>query len=252
MTIYHLPMQAKYRLVQLTDCHLLANISDWYQGCQPAVHLQQIVMQLQIAPPDAVILTGDLTQDHSAASYQLLAKLLSPLACPVFLVPGNHDDVNLLQALTAQAPFVAAEGIQLADWQLLLLNSKGLTPAGSFAAAKQQLLQQHFQQSTAAYFWLFMHHHPQPLDCFIDQYGLQEQSTFWQLLAAEPRVRGLSHGHAHLAYQRVQDGIQLVGCPATSVQFLTTPDWQTVNQGPQWCEWCFSADGQVSWQFKRI
>lgn len=252
MATYLFPIQANYRLVQLTDCHLLADATEWYRGCQPANHLQQIVAQLQTAPPDALILTGDLTQDHSEASYQLLASLLSPLHCPIFLVPGNHDDLNLLQGLARQAPFVVEDAMLLADWQVLLLNSKGSTPAGSFDPAKQQALAQQFQQSDAAHFWLFMHHHPQPLHCFIDQYGLVEQERFWQLLAAEPRVRGVSHGHAHMAYQRQQQGIKLIGCPATSVQFLATADWQTVNQGPQWCEWFFSAGGQVSWQFKRI
>lgn len=252
MLSYVFPQQSRYRLVQLTDCHLLAEPDGWYQGCQPASHLQQIVTQLQQQRPDALILTGDLTQDHSEASYQLLAGLLSPLACPIFLVPGNHDDRELLAGLSKQSPFIASDSLQLADWQLLLLDSKGDTPAGSFELTKQYALQQQFMQSTAAHFWLFMHHHPQPLHCFIDRYGLNEQHAFWQLLQAEPRVRGLCHGHAHLAYQRQQQGIQLVGCPASSVQFLETPDWQTVNQGPQWCEWLFAAGGDVRWQFKRI
>lgn len=252
MKSFVFPHQHSFRLVQLTDCHLLAQPDGWYQGCQPALHLRQIIAFLQSDRPDAVILTGDLTQDHSAASYALLAELLSPLHCPVFLVPGNHDDLHLLTELTQRRPFVAAESLLLADWQLFLLDSKGPTPAGSFPQPKQQSLQQQFRQSTSTHFWLFMHHHPQPLACFIDQYGLTEQQAFWQLLQAEPRVRGLSHGHAHLAYQRQQQGIQLVGCPASSVQFLETPDWQTVNQGPQWCEWQFSAGGTVRWQFKRI
>jgi len=252
MKSYLFPAQASYRLVQLTDCHLLASADGWYQGCQPALHLQQIVEQLLQSPPDAVLLTGDLTQDHSRASYQLLAQLLAPLRCPVFFVPGNHDDPVLLAELQQQPPFHAASVLELADWQLWLLDSTGATPAGSFDSDKQQSLQQHFSASTASHFWLFMHHHPQPLACFIDRYGLTEQQQFWQLLLTETRVRGLSHGHAHLAYQRVQDGIQLVGCPATSVQFLTTPDWQTVAQGPQWCEWQFAAKGIVSWQFKRL
>lgn len=252
MQPFKLPQQPYYRLCQLTDCHLLATPDSWYQHCQPAVHLQKIVAHLQYERPDALILTGDLTQDHSVESYQLLSQILSPLGCPVFLVAGNHDDRKLLTELAQQPPFVAADCLQLADWQLLLLDSKGDSPAGDFGFTKQQKLQQQFADSSAANFWLFMHHHPLPLQCFIDQYGLIHQQAFWQLLQNEARVRGVSHGHAHLAYQRRVEHIQLVGCPASSVQFLETPDWQTVNQGPQWCEWYFGAGGKVHWQFKRI
>lgn len=247
-----LPAQAAYRLVQITDCHLVANRQGVYQDCQPAAHLQRIVSHLQQDLPDAVILTGDLTQDHSSASYRLLAEICSHLPCPVLLLPGNHDDLAELTALTHTSALQLADTAQLGPWQLFLLNSKGPTPAGSFDASKQAALQQHFKQSQQAFFWLFMHHHPLPLHCFIDKHGLAEQAEFWQLLAAEPRVKGLAHGHAHLAYQRQHQGKTIVGCPASSVQFLYTADWQTVNRGPQWCEWQFTASGNVSWQFKRL
>lgn len=252
MSPYRFKQQHNYRVVQLTDCHLLDTAVGWYQGCQPAQHLIRIVAQLQHTPPDALILTGDLTQDHTAASYHLLAELLSPLPCPIFLVPGNHDDPELLYALAEQRPFELASSLQLADWELFLLNTKGPTPAGYFLQQQADALQAQCQRSTAQHFWLFMHHHPSPLHCFIDQYGLIEPETLWQSVQQEPRIRGISHGHAHMAYQKTQAGITVVGCPATSVQFLKTADWQTCNQGPQWCEWLFQDAGQVSWQFKRI
>ncbi|GGW56309.1 metallophosphoesterase [Alishewanella tabrizica] len=247
-----LPEQPCYRIVQITDCHLLAEIDGVYQGCQPAVHLQQVVTHLQHSLPDAVVLTGDLTQDHSCASYQLLADILAPLTCPVLLLPGNHDDIDELQALAARTTLQLCEALVLAPWQVFLLNSKGATPSGSFALHKQVALQQQFAQSTQAYFWLFMHHHPQPLGCFIDKHGLIDRSAFWALVDTETRIKGIGHGHAHLAYHTSYAGRKIVGCPASSVQFLATDDWQTVNAGAQWCEWLFSADGEVSWSFRHF
>lgn len=247
-----LPEQAVYRILQITDCHLLAEPSGVYNGCQPAIHLQQIVFSLTGNPPDAVILTGDLTQDHSRASYQLLADLFVNISCPVLLLPGNHDDLAELLWLTQTSNLQLADTLVLAKWQLFLLNSKGTSPAGSFDHGKQVALQQQFSQSSQPFFWLFMHHHPLPLHCFIDQHGLTEQADFWALLFTEPRVKGVAHGHAHLAYHRYYRGVAVVGCPASSVQFLKTADWQTVNAGPQWCEWHFAATGDVSWRFQTL
>ncbi|MDP5206094.1 metallophosphoesterase [Alishewanella sp. SMS9] len=249
---YVFPAKAAYRVVQITDCHLLAELDGIYRDCQPAVHLQAILAQLQLSPPDALILTGDLTQDHTLGSYQLLAQLCQELSCPVFVLPGNHEDLAMLAQLQQQPPFQRAESLSLGEWQLFLLNTKGPTPAGEFAEDRQSALAQQFAKSQAKQFWLFCHHHPQPLGCFIDKHGLRDQQTFWPWLLREPKIKGLAHGHAHLAYHKVVQGIDIVGCPASSVQFLARDDWQTVNAGPQWCEWYFAAAGQVSWQFKRL
>ncbi|HEX5792139.1 MAG TPA: metallophosphoesterase [Rheinheimera sp.] len=242
----------QYRLAQITDCHLLQSADEYYHQVLPAQHLAAIVSQLLTEQPDAVILTGDLTQDHTGASYRLLAELMQPLQCPVFMTPGNHDDIAMLSRLSASPPFRSEQSLQLNGWQLLLLNTKGVTPAGVFSAAQQQWLVQQCNNSVQGNLWLFCHHHPLPLNCFIDKHGQQDQAALWQSITAQPRIRGIAHGHAHYAYQRVAHGVNVVGCPASSVQFLATPDWQTVDNGPQWCDWFFSADGDVSWQFRRL
>jgi 3',5'-cyclic-AMP phosphodiesterase len=249
---YQLPFKPQYRLAQITDCHLLASADHYYQQVQPARHLAAIVAQLRTEQPDAVLLTGDVTQDHSAASYQLLARLLSALHCPVFCLPGNHDDVNALQRLCQRLPFRPERNILLANWQLLLLDSKGDTPAGVFPLAQQNWLATQCRQSSADAIWLFCHHHPLALNSFIDKHGQQDEARLWQSISAEPRIQGIAHGHAHYAYQRRQHNIDIVGCPASSVQFLPTSDWQTIDAGPQWCDWTFTVDGGVSWQFRQL
>lgn len=252
MKQYVFPARAQYRLAQITDCHLLADEDGWYQQVQPARHLAAIVQQLLAEQPDAILLTGDLTQDHTAASYQLLAQLLSPLQCPVFVTPGNHDDITLLAALTQQAPFRPERSLALGHWLIALLNSKGETPAGTFNLTEQQWLARQLQHSVANDIWLFCHHHPLPLNCFIDKHGQQDAGRLWQHIAASPRIQGIGHGHAHYAYQTQHQGVKVVGCPASSVQFSATADWQTYDGGPQWCDWYFKPDGEVSWQFRQL
>lgn len=247
----HLPDKTSYRIVQLSDCHLLADKAGLYQGVNPYGYLLDSIRAIAQDMPDAVIISGDVTQDHSAASYQLLQQVVSLLSCPVLILPGNHDDLTLLQQLRQQAPFVDEHILQLAGWQLYLMNTKGETPAGVFDLTRQQTLQQWLAKSDE-HVWLFCHHHPLPLNSFIDLHGQQHQDALWQLLSQYPRVKGIAHGHCHYAYYRQHQGIDIVGCPATSVQFLQMPDWQTQDLGPRWCEWHFAANGQVSWIFKGL
>lgn len=251
MLSYHFPQQTRFRLVQLTDCHLLARSDALYQGVQPYQQLAAVLHQLADNWPDAVLLTGDLSQDHSLASYQLLNTLFQQVPVPVFWLPGNHDDGQQLGELLAAPPFLPHKSLYAAGWQLVLLDSTGPTPAGYFPRERRVELAAQLDTHPAPC-WLFAHHHPWPIGSSIDRHGWQDAAPFWQLLQQYPQVRGLAHGHCHHAYRRRRQGIELVGCPATSVQFQQTADWQTDMQGPQWCEWYFHQDGTIQLDFKRI
>lgn len=246
--------QDSYRLLQISDCHLVAEPDGWFCGVQPYRQLELLLSQLHHNQPDAVLLTGDLTQDHSLVSYQLITQLFSGWSCPVFYIPGNHDDMELMQQAFASTPFYADTELSLGDWRLCLLNSKGPTPAGCFDQNRQQQLQQQLWSYPAdAAVWLFCHHHISPMDSFIDEHIQLDAVPLWQMISADPRIKGVAHGHCHYAYAKLQQGIQLVGCPASSVQFLLTPDYQPVVARPGYIEWIFNAnayaDTAVRWQF---
>lgn len=249
-----LASQDSYRLLQISDCHLVSEPDGWFCGMQPYRQLQLLLSQLNANQPDALILTGDLTQDHSLASYQLIADLLSDWSCPVVYLPGNHDDIALMQQAFASPPFSAQTELSLGDWRLCLLNSTGPTPAGYFGPARQQQLQQQLgSYPPAVAVWLFCHHHISPMGSFIDEHIQLDAAALWQIIGSDRRIKGLAHGHCHYAYARLLHGVQLVGCPASSVQFLLTADYQSVAGRPGYIEWIFNANAQadnaVRWQF---
>jgi Icc protein len=250
--LYPFAAKPSYRLLQLTDCHLLADPEADYQQIKPYPRLAALVAALKNQTFDALLLTGDLTQDHSLASYQLLADLLKDWPSPVFYLPGNHDDPELMTQAFAKPPFVAATVLQGSGWKWFLLNTKGPTPAGEFDQPRLLELATLLQNDPTPV-WLFCHHHPLPIGAAIDRHGLQRPDALLNLLRSQPQVKGLAHGHCHYAYQ-TQDptGLRIVGCPATSVQFTLSAEWQTEDLGPQGCVWMFTANGEVTWEFIRL
>ena len=58
--------------------------------------------------PDAVLLTGDLTETGDPRAYARVRELLAPLPVPVHPIPGNHDDRGALREAFADHPGVAA------------------------------------------------------------------------------------------------------------------------------------------------
>ena len=48
--------------------------------------------------PDAVLVSGDLAEHGTAAEYERVRELLAPLPMPVHVLPGNHDDRDVMRA----------------------------------------------------------------------------------------------------------------------------------------------------------
>ena len=81
---------------------------------------------------DAVIVTGDISQDHKKESYHRFMAEVSRLKRPVLLIPGNHDDPKQFEGLIQDAQVQSPIWIQnqrwfeFDHWQLILLNSQKL------------------------------------------------------------------------------------------------------------------------------
>ena len=89
-------------LAQLSDLHLRPG----EDGRGPAERLELAVRHIAgLQPrPHAVLLSGDLADAPSSAAYEQAHELLSPLGVPLYAIPGNHDDRDLLRARFGPSP----------------------------------------------------------------------------------------------------------------------------------------------------
>ncbi|HEY3492806.1 MAG TPA: metallophosphoesterase, partial [Solirubrobacterales bacterium] len=83
-------------LAQLSDLH----IGGSENGFDPVPHLEAVVEAVRALPnrPDAVLVSGDLTDDGAAEGYLVARELLGRLEVPLYVLPGNHDDRGRLRA----------------------------------------------------------------------------------------------------------------------------------------------------------
>ena len=70
-------------LIHLSDLHF----GPGYQSRVGRVILREI----ETLRPDAVVISGDFTMRARHAEYQSAREYLNRLACPVLVIPGNHD-----------------------------------------------------------------------------------------------------------------------------------------------------------------
>lgn len=153
--------------------------------------------------PDAVLLTGDLTDSGASAEYALLAELLAryPVA-PVFAIPGNHD---AREAMIAGLPatrhadgFVqyAVEGFPV---RLVMLDT--VVPGaghGELCARRLDWLDATLAAAPDRPTLIGMHHPPIATGIgHMDRLALRRPEGFASVLERHPQVRLVVCGHDH-------------------------------------------------------
>ncbi len=119
------------RLVQITDTHITHPGELLYGQVDTPENLRDTVAEInRIRPrPDLVIVTGDLVEVADRESYEHFKALLKPLQVPVYVLPGNHDDPEMMKTLLKDTPWFPTEdptcqyAVETPDFRLLALNS---------------------------------------------------------------------------------------------------------------------------------
>lgn len=197
-------------LVQLTDLHIREPGRLAYGRIDTAPYLQRAVrsvLRLRQAP-DAVVITGDLSDFGRAAEYAHMAELLAPLTMPIYLMPGNHDDRDQMRRSFPAHTYLGDVGtfvqysVKVGGMRLLTLDtcvpghSHGTLDAERLGWLAQQLDACRHEPVVVA-----MHHPPfRTLIGHMDDIGLLEGAAELEaLIARHPNVERVICGHLHRA-----------------------------------------------------
>jgi Icc protein len=209
-----------FTLIQVTDCHLLAEAGALLKGVSPQQTLKAVCGAIARQRADALLLTGDLSQDGSAASYSNLLNCLEDLKLDAFALAGNHDNFDLMHSLL-QPRISLNKSFAFGAWRVLLLHSPVESEVhGHIKESELLWLQQQLDAFPDRYFLIALHHHPVPTGSeWMDRIGLQNPSTLQTLLVNYPRVRVLIYGHTHQVGSHVWQHIACYGTPSSWRQF---------------------------------
>ncbi|MET8775814.1 metallophosphoesterase [Nocardia sp. NPDC004654] len=204
---------------------LVAQVSDTHfdLGTRNAERVERVMTFLADLrrKPDAILVTGDITDSGKAEQY---AEARAALAAdiPVFPMPGNHDDrahfrTALLGEPAATTPINNAH--RIGELTVALLDSSVPGEAGGAL-------------SEETYDWLggvladapadgpillAMHHPPVHLHSpIIDGITLADPERLAALVAGDDRILGVLTGHAHSAATTTFGGRPLLVAPSTA------------------------------------
>ncbi|MTH96247.1 phosphodiesterase [Roseibium sp. RKSG952] len=176
--------------------------------------------------PDALVISGDLTDRDDPREYAVARRLLKRLPMPVYLIPGNHDSSEGMRSNLADFPGISDStgeklwyAADIGDLRLIALDSHDPgKPGGRLGTAQLSWLAKELASSTKP--TIVALHHP-PADTGIvhlDAMGLADSEALEDALRGHPQVKRILCGHIHRSIVAEFAGTIMTLVPSTAHQ----------------------------------
>ena len=211
----------KTRIAQLSDLHLVKDPQTIIKTINPYDRFKQVFNAVLTKGYEYILLTGDLSNDGSAESYQLLLKLIKQAKTTVYLCHGNHDNKkNMLDVFGECDLIKIAEPIRFLNWELSFVDT--VIPGkndGIIAEHEMSKINLFLHRSSAENLGLIMHHHLVPVDSpLLDSFMVHNASDVMNQFSQHKRLRFVMFGHVHNDYSLKKGSVRFESAPATCFQ----------------------------------
>ena len=211
-------------IAQITDTHIkprgrlaYGNVLD-SSSC-----LKNVVKHCNEFNPtiDLVFVTGDLTDSGQLEEYEEFNKILRDLKIPWFVIPGNHDNKQILMNFFDEHEYLPRNekfcNYVIDKYPFVLIGLDTTVSGenyGEFCHERLRWLDINLKRYSSKPTLLFMHHPPfvTGIDG-MDNQNLKNSSRFFEILRSYPQVKHIACGHVHRATETVIDGVGISIAP---------------------------------------
>lgn len=248
---------ASLAVLQLTDTHFMADAQQNMLGINTEAYFLQVLEQAFARNQhyDVIVVSGDLAQDPCAASYQRLSRHLAAYQIPVLCLPGNHDDVLLMQRWLNTGHCSCAKQHVFEHWQIICLNSQIVDEPGGYLARNElRQLEQMLHAYPEHHALIAVHHHAVPTDSeWMDTMMISNREDFLQVLQANTQAKVLINGHIHQEFSQTIGHLRILGSPSTCFQFTPrSHDFSIARTAPGYRSLTLHVDGTLETRVDRL
>lgn len=194
-------------ILQITDTHIARDDMLVSGRMDTAATLTRLVDRItsirdQIGDIDAVVVSGDVSDDGSSDSYERFKLLLEPLELPLLVIPGNHDAREPMRSVfpeqfPPEGPLNWVE--KLGDLTIIGLDTL-VEGSGQGTLAEQSLafLETALSRANNTPVLLALHHPPFLSGIkFMDDLGLTNRAAFCEIVVNHKGPLRIACGHIH-------------------------------------------------------
>lgn len=249
-------MAKKIRLLQLSDSHLFSHPENKLLGINTEESLLWVIERAQQDQqnPQLILATGDIAQDASVAAYEKFKQHLAPFNAPIYWLPGNHDQIEIMEKVVNNPEHLSPCVIDQGVWRIVLLDSA--VPGkvwGRLAQSQLDFLQHTLDNSRNYHLMICLHHHPVDMgSAWIDEIGLKNNAEFFSILDSYDCVKAIVWGHVHQAFEGERKGVKLFSTPSTCIQFKSNSEHFSLEGYPAYRWFDLSDEGEIYSEVVRI
>lgn len=228
------------KIIWLTDLHLLPNGRSLLgHDCTKRLKAAVNYINQHHNDADYCVISGDLTDEGDAASYQLVRDIMTVLPIPTLSIPGNHDNREVMRSQLSFPENIHPNFIQYSviknGQRLILLDSLQENNADGYLCDErldwlESELSKHKELPTL----VFCHHPPGKLFLPVQD---QEQHNYGDKLldklCAAPNIGHLFFGHVHRPISGNFRGLSFTALQSIGIQVpLPYPAWDWTTFTP--------------------
>ena len=184
---------------------------------------------------DLLVLSGDLANENAEpGAYKFIADQIKSLGCPVCIIPGNHDEIEVMSKYF-ELPVKNGKCYYRYDYKgksIFFIDSA----CGTVSRDQLDWLEEEIPKVKDEVI-LFMHHPP----CFCDHkfmdlhYHLKNMVEVQEVLSKFKNLKHVFCGHYHSDFEEKFDDITVHVAPATQMQIAPDrPYFKLKSDKPGW------------------
>ena len=217
------------RIIHMSDLHLTKDGGPIWETNTMEHFNQSIDIIRGLQKIDAILVTGDVSDDGSEWTYQYADRLFSTLGIPTLCCPGNHDSLKMMleEYKPSFCKFLPPSSI-IDGWKIVMLNS--VIPAdenpdqnkarGFLSDESLNYVIQELEEGLPTI--IALHHPPLEPGGWLNRRLLENRDEFNQTINRYPNARLVIYGHIHY-FSDVQKG-HIRYSSSTSVGFAFDKD----------------------------
>ncbi len=221
-------------IAQITDFHLRVDGKLYNGDIDTKDKLETCIRHLnRLDPqPDLVLATGDLADEPDEDTYSAMREIFERLKMPIYVIPGNHDDRNMVRRAFSSLGYLPANGpflhYTIEDYPLRMIGLDTLEKDGEGAemcADRLHWLDDRLSEQPDRPTFIFMHHQP-----IMTRMGYIEKNAFpgaaemGILIRRHQHVEWITCGHLHRPIQLRWGGTTVSIAPSSAFQRTLTLD----------------------------
>lgn len=223
------------KVIQISDCHLFADsFKSGYNQIAPYTSLDSVLTDMSTIEADLIVVSGDISGDHSQQSYHHFIELIERhnLLEKLVVLPGNHDQNRYFDHALSQWDITQSGPIRLGNWMLHGLDTRFEGNLGKHDERKLKQITQRIESCQELAHVLFCHHHPIDANSWMDKHEWVNRHQFMSQIDSLKQLKLVIYGHIHTDSRIPISHTMFESCPSTCWQWEMSEQFALSEDAP--------------------